>query len=495
MTRTPSFGELRSLMMEAPRGPDWSGRLWELLERTWHADPAGYTREWVRYLTSFEEIWQEGPLARLTSWEALERACQIAPFASFELELDGQDLGDEALVELASRPQMRHLTHLGLASHDLSWRSAQALADSEQLRGLRSLDLSFSQIGPEGVRALLSRPWQALHTLHLRWAGLRNAGAVALAQASGLEGLRELTLSSNQIGPSGLGALAESRQLEQLRGLGVSFNPLGPAGIGAFAEAARMPRLTWLELESTRMGPRGADALARAGGLGGVRHLKLSANEFGPAGAHALASAEHFEALAVLELAHNRLRNPGVVALAGARWMRGLKALELGHNHLQGGGGTEALARHGRLASLERLGLAGNDLGVQGARALALAPWLSGLSRLDVKNCHIEAGGLAALLEGVGQGLEELILQGNLLGDAGALELGRARQLVGLVRLDVSVNHIMDEGARALVGSSWFGGLAYLDMAYNELRDGACLKLARYPAIQASLRDAAGRLP
>ncbi|HTU93106.1 MAG TPA: TIGR02996 domain-containing protein [Gemmataceae bacterium] len=86
-----------------------------------------------------------------------------------------------------------------------------ALADSQYLRRLRSLDLSENDLGSPGVRALVvSKHLTCLTELNLSHNRIGNGGIWALASSPLLGRLECLNLCGNDIGAGGLRALADA---------------------------------------------------------------------------------------------------------------------------------------------------------------------------------------------------------------------------------------------------------------------------------------------
>src|SRR5262249_4801701 len=115
------------------------------------------------------------------------------------------------------------------------------------------------------------------------------AGAEALACRSQLRTLTDLTLDHNDLGDDGADALVVSwSALDGLRQLSLAGNGIGPAGIQALLGLRCLPRLTRLELDNNRLEAEGADFLATCPALAGLTHLGLGRNRLGPAGVESL---------------------------------------------------------------------------------------------------------------------------------------------------------------------------------------------------------------
>lgn len=123
--------------------------------------------------------------------------------------------------------------------------SMAALADSEHLHHLRSLDFSCNGLNSQDVCALMVSPY--------------------------LTGLTSLSLASNRIGASGIRALAGAPLLGQLEHLNLCGNDIGTGGLRALVQALK-------ELDGSSEGLR-------------LRRLELSGNNLSDASRRFLAES------------------------------------------------------------------------------------------------------------------------------------------------------------------------------------------------------------
>jgi hypothetical protein len=131
---------------------------------------------------------------------------------------------------------------------------------------------------------------------------------------------------------------------------------------------------------------------------------------------------------------------------------------------------------------LTSLGLGDNSIGVEGARALASSPHLSGLTSLNLRWSNLGDEGVKALAESPHlSGLTSLDLWGNRIGVEGARALADSPHLRGLTSLDLKWNSIGDEGARALASSPHLSQLTSLDLGDNAIGDEGAQALASSP--------------
>jgi Ran GTPase-activating protein (RanGAP) involved in mRNA processing and transport len=141
------------------------------------------------------------------------------------LDLDGTHIGDEGLETLASAPHLRTVRKLtmrsdGRTQHHVGAAGLGALADSRVLSGLTHLGFRDCAIHADGVTQLLRWPGvENLLELDLAYTGIKEAGVIELAQASGLKSLRRLCLCAFDLTDRALDALTAAPWLPHLRQL------------------------------------------------------------------------------------------------------------------------------------------------------------------------------------------------------------------------------------------------------------------------------------
>jgi Leucine-rich repeat (LRR) protein/GTPase SAR1 family protein len=167
-----------------------------------------------------------------------------------------------------------------------------------------------------------------------------------------------------------------------------------------------------------------------------------------------------------LNLAYNQIGDEGAIAIAER--LPGLISLDLLRNGI-GDGGVEAIAE--RLHGLISLNLSNNLIADEGATAIAER--LSALTSLYLSMNEIGDEGAKAIAERL-SGLTSLDLGHNTIGDEGAK--GISEGCPGLTSLNLCYNHIGDGGAKAIGGQ--FPGLTYLDLGGNQIREAGAKAIA-----------------
>ncbi|KAM9772464.1 NACHT, LRR and PYD domains-containing protein 12-like isoform 9-T9 [Syngnathus typhle] len=322
---------------------------------------------------------------RKKSCEALASVLS-SPCSLRELNLSDNDLGDDGLEALAAglaKPQCA-LQVLELEWCKLSKKSCEALASVlSSPCSLRELNLGENDLGDDGLEALaagLAKPQCTLQVLKLQWCKLSKKSCEALASVlSSPCSLRELDLSYNDLGDDGLEALAAGLAKPQctlqvlrlqlcklskkscealasvlsspgsLRELDLSHNDLCDDGLEALAAGLAKPQcaLQVLTLWTCKLSKKSCEALASVlSSPSSLRELDLSSNNLRDDGLETLAAglAKPQCTLQVLKLRECNLSKKSCEALASVLSSPcSLRELDLGYNDL-GDDGMEALA-------------------------------------------------------------------------------------------------------------------------------------------------------
>jgi hypothetical protein len=201
------------------------------------------------------------------------------------------------------------------------------------------------------------------------------------------------------------------------------------------------------------------------GGLRGVASLILWDAQLTDAAALAIAGDPHAGALRALDLSWNRIGAAGAAALAR---MPGVRRLRVYHNDI-GVDGAVAIAAAG--GELESLNVCGNALGDAGLAALA-AGGLANLRELAIGWNDVGEDGVAALVAAPWPHLAMLNIRCNRLGARSAAALASGA-LPALKQLGIDENQLGAPGLAALVDTPGFARLTWLNLGGTELNDAA----------------------
>jgi len=399
------------------------------------------------------------------------------------------------------------LQSLSLVRVDLEEQDLSAIATViPQLEALQVLNLEGNGIGGsenessfESLCLALKEGQPPLRVLNLKDNEINDSGAKILAEhvLSTNGEARRIELSSFSIGPC-LGkegvrsickSLAASHHSQHLQTLDLSGNKRGGVDL-ATALASVLPSLRSLQclfLNNTSIGPRGTKTLlstiAKHQREMNLRELHLAGCRVGFFGAKAVQAIGLPPSLEVLNLGNNAITNDGVWQLSSVvASLEKLRVLNLSSNQL-GDDSASELARTCLPAlsrSLITLDLSGNkDIGDNGAEVLAESLRRSSdtvaLCKLILTYNSIGNVGASALGALLGEcsvvGLVELDLNGNKVGDEGAVALAKGIETNTLLtHLNLKANNIGDEGAAEFVDSLDHNTtLLSLDLTHNSV--------------------------
>lgn len=396
------------------------------------------------------------------------------------LDLSHHDITPAELDALLASPHLGRLRRLALRSVAMTPDGVETLARSPLLRQLRHLDLGDdyfhprlgdeylgpdafarlgNQYGPDGLRKLFTcGGLSGLTSLTLKDVRLTEADVSALADTAALPALTHLRfLHCRDLTPAGVRRLGEARGLPALRHLTIEWTQYGDEGnAAALLGSPLLGRLESLDVNWTVFTREAAVALAGSKHLGRLRRLDLTQCRVGPEEAKLLATAP-FERLCELKLMNGKIGPEGMAALAGAPWLGGLTSLDLEGCEI-GPEGAKTLAGSAALSNLRSLELGRNAIGLGGAGVLAGSAALSRLRHLSLAENQLTARGCrAVLLSPHLANLWSLNLENSAFSDKTATAVAEATPLQQLRRLcfenGSSRPKLTDEGVRALAAS------------------------------------------
>ena len=356
---------------------------------------------------------------------------------------------------------------LKLVANSIGDEGAVAIADSIKCcSSLHWLDLSLNMIGDEGAAALVSSlDSRSNFKLHLFGNCISDSIIAGVCSKNNRELLQTLDITSC-IGDVGLACIDSLMKewtpplstVKTLHTLYLQSCNNSPDGIKSVANI--LSRFTSLQsvslIDMNRIGDDGARAIAHAlQGCEVLSVLDLNGSGIQDAGTKALSETLRCCKLQRLSLASNCIGDDGARAIAHAlRGCEVLSVLDLSGNVIQDAG-TEALSEALRSCKLQRLSLASNCMGPSGALAVAgvLKLVYKSLDNLDLSYNRLGDVGAACLAGGLKHCscLKQLHLNSNFVGDGGAMALARCLQTcIQLTTLNLSDNEIGDSGALCL---------------------------------------------
>jgi hypothetical protein len=322
--------------------------------------------------------------------------------------------GDAVAAALAAMPEAARLRELSLTAGQLGPVGLRALLSSPHLAGLTRLILDFSHLPslePDHLTDLPARP--ALAELSLTEFNVPTSTLPDLLASPPLASLRSLDLSENEIDPTELDgpvawpaslqvlklrkcrldaflptALLEEAPWQTLHTLHLSRNNLDAEAIRRLVAGLGRGALLVLSLAENRLGWEGAEALAAVPGLASLLELNLRKNGLGPDATEALHDSDHLAGLHRLVLSDNPLGDAGGAALLWHAWPA-LRELLIDRCRLTDDGIEELVLATG-LKPLTRLNLSRNDVGKKAIRRLLGCPLGARLTHLGLNDCRLD---------------------------------------------------------------------------------------------------------
>jgi uncharacterized protein (TIGR02996 family) len=400
-------------------------------------------------------------------------------------------LSKDAFLDLPSVLFDRHPVreaHLVLEPLDRSPQDLADLAACPHLQFIERLGLVHRFLADSPVESLLASP----HLGRLR--GLVLSGTYLTGRWLGeidrypvLAQIEELDLSHCPfLHDRVLRTLAGSRQIGVLRKLHLGATALTPYGLIALLAPHRLARLVDLQVTVMNV-PALAEAsrralreLASSPTVEQLTSLSLRGGSLAGERAERLFSSP-LENVRDLQVIGCELSGPGASALAAAPSLRRLTRLNLAHNKLDPED-MGVLANSPILERVEILELADNLLQGRGLTVLAHSRVLGRLAHLDLARNRVGGPSVQALAHApLAAGLRRLNLSENYVGQVGVEGLASSPSLTGLTHLDLSLNRLEPASAAALARSPNFGHVTVLNLSSNQLGDAGAAALAGSP--------------
>lgn len=238
------------------------------------------------------------------------------------------------LAELSDALQVLlnfELRTLAITNARIAKRGCGMLAQSPALVGLESLNLSNNSIEREGAKALAQADFPRLKSLNLSANIIDAKGAMKLATPKNMPSLLNLHLGSNTIRDEGFAALVNGTL--SLKTLRVASNQITAQGLKPLQTSAASARLKQLDLSHNRLGASGMEALLRARFCGCIETLILRDTQLDDESAFVLARAD-LPQLRSLNIQNNPLGEAGISALLNAKGLPEGASLNAGRSLL-----------------------------------------------------------------------------------------------------------------------------------------------------------------
>lgn len=388
------------------------------------------------------------------------------------IRLSHQNLSDADVRAIAKAP-LPHLRHLALT--DISVAALEAICQAPWAKQLEDLSFNIKGDGDAAFMALAEAPFERLNKLYVGDTKPRETGAERFAQSKQMPALTSLSFGSVPLSASVLRAL--STGLHALRELSLYKCNVNAQRLHALLEDTHLS-LCELRLDINPLGDEGARVLAAFGD--GIESLSMDRVGMTDNGMEALASSPKLRRLKSLKMCkgwgetrENKLTGRGLTALLDSAYLSHLSELELegSFESIDGGllGGLEALVLRGAGAGID-FGRLGRALG-------------SGLRRLELSDCGMDAAGADALFERlIVEELETVKLSKNRLG---AVAFGRLQHAPKLNALHLDHCGLGADDIAPLLESHARPERVYLD--HNPLGDEGVMRLAASPFISETL--------
>jgi Ran GTPase-activating protein (RanGAP) involved in mRNA processing and transport len=385
-----SFGDLRSYLhrqQNATTPPDsraWSA-LCTLLDEEEAAQPTRFADELLPYAEGLLSSWPDAVRQPPQRW-VVAASQGHAPLSMSLIRVFRYPAWRPTPLELSrliSSSAMRGVRELDLRDNALVPEHLDILKRAQHLTQLESIDLSGNHPDAACMRDMLNAPWVGkLRALELRACELGPEGVEVICESDAAPRLERLNLLGNRIGSEGARALARTKRLSSLTSLNLVLNRLGDAGVELLTGASWLSHVTSLDLAYDEIGGEGARQLVANPVDSRLLSLDLANNSIGPEGAQALATASELHNLRRLDLSFNRLGDEGGQAFANACQLPALRSLNMGFDELSDLT-ARAVANNNSLKMLDELWLEGNRIGDAGAQRLVSA--LSSIRVLDLR--------------------------------------------------------------------------------------------------------------
>lgn len=373
MTKTPDFGDLRSLFNQ-----QHTPQVWDQLCQWISAFDDDESRQRILpYIEGHLLKWSDEERKAPKPWIDALLEDKPAPwmFIARSASLKGRcnarkgswrhnDLGLQFFIK---RDELEHLHHLDLGDNYLDDSDLEIFLKGEHFTNLKSLDLQRNEMTTKGLKALSESPLRLrLERLSLRLNNTLDADAIMALLKQPWPALKHLDLYGTNLTQENLADL-EQAKLPNLISLNLGKNKLKAANLSKL----NLPKLKALNLDQSELQDQHLQQLTHGASLPSLTQLTLWANAISDEGLTLLLNSPLFSQLEELNLGKNKLTRLG----------------------------ASALAQSTRQTSLTQLNLFGNPLDDSAYKALASAPLLSQLTELNLGADQATNAGKKTLLK------------------------------------------------------------------------------------------------
>ena len=357
------------------------------------------------------------------------------PFISNIVNLDFKHrlIGNNGVSLIANCPHLTNLHDLEIGSCLCRYEGAKALGCSQFLSNLIVLNISFNNLGDEGIKIIVNNIYRKLEFLNVSCCGIGDIGAIAIANSKYMCNLKHLDLLGNNVKQNGANAIGDSSFLSKLTYLDLNFCGVGNVGANSIASSHNMSKLQLLNLQKNglievssivnmknlvtldlgrndlgekviqvfksqymcnltelnislcKLRANSMQALSESPLMSNLSKLNLGINFLGYEGAEFVSSSQYLTNLTCLNLCSNNLGDRGIVAIFNSKYMSNLTELNITDDSV-GLEGAKAIAQTEFITNLTKLNLYESNIGKEGADLILSSPKLLKLRILDYKN-------------------------------------------------------------------------------------------------------------
>jgi hypothetical protein len=230
----------------------------------------------------FAPIRARGDLARIPQSElfACPALVRLAGLDVTDTIEDYRGSRDRSMAALLETGHLRGLVALALHGPSGDVAAQRSLLAADRLPNLRELALHNGLGGELLVALVADEGFRRIVRLKLDYVGLGADRVQALADSPNVTGLRSLTITPSypRLGPDGARALAGSPHLSGLTALSLCEQSIEVAGVEALATSPHLAGLRYLHLHERRFTPEMVRPLLRPDALPGLLCLDLRGN-------------------------------------------------------------------------------------------------------------------------------------------------------------------------------------------------------------------------